>query len=71
MVTNHHILQVFERELQRSEVLTLNEKYALLDGMYDLARHLGHFSSEHALDGIEQKIQLAKALNSIVSRTPR
>lgn len=71
MITNPHILEAFEHELQRSEALSLSEKYALLDGMYELARQLGHFSSDRALEGVEETIQLAKVLNSLVSRTPR
>ncbi len=63
MVTNPHILEAFERDLQRTQNLTLEEKYALLDGMYELAVRLGHFTSDRALEGIENTIQLAKALN--------
>ena len=71
MITNPHILEAFEHDLQRSEALSLEEKYAQLDGMYDFARQLGHFTPARALDGIEETIRLAKALNSLVSRTPQ
>lgn len=71
MVTNSHILEAFEREFQRSEILSLSEKYALLDGMYDLALRLGHFTPERALEGLDETIQFAKALNSLVSKTPQ
>jgi len=71
MVMNPQMLEAFERDLQRTQNLTLEQKYALLDGMYDLAARLGHFTPERALEGIDGTIQLAKALNSLVSRTPR
>jgi hypothetical protein len=69
VVTNPHILEAFERELQRSEILTLSEKYAQLDGMYILAFRLGHFAPERALEGLDETIQFAKALNSLVPGT--
>ena len=71
MITNPQILEAFERDLQRTQILTLEEKYALLDGMYEFAVRLGHFTSERALEGIDDSIRLAKALNSLVSTTPR
>ena len=66
MITEPHILEEFERDLQRNERLTLKEKFALLQGMYELAVNLGHFKRENALEGIEQHIQLASHLNSLV-----
>lgn len=66
MITEPHILEEFERDLQRKDRLTLKEKFALLQGMYELAVKLGHFNSEKALEGIEDDIQLASRLNSIV-----
>lgn len=66
MITGPHILREFERDLQQKERLTLEEKHALLQGMYELAVKLGHFKRENALEGIEHVIQLASRLNSIV-----
>ena len=71
VITNPHILEAFERDFQRSEALSLNEKYAQLDGMYELAFRFGHFSRERALEGLDETIQFAKALNSLVSGTPQ
>ena len=71
VITNPRILEAFEIDLQRTQDLTLEQKYALLDGMYDLAAGLGHFTSERALEGIDDTLRLAKALNSLVSTTSR
>ena len=71
IITNPHILEAFERNLQQTQNLTLREKFALLDGMYELAVHLGHFTPERALDGIDDTIRLAKALDSVASKTPQ
>ncbi len=68
MITRPDILERFERDLQRKEHLTLYEKLALLDGMYELAVKLGHFRRENALEGIEFDIQLAARLNSLVPK---
>jgi hypothetical protein len=70
MITDSHILEEFERNLQRKERLTLTEKFALLQGMYELAVSLGHFKRGNALEGIEHDIQLASRLNSIVPESP-
>jgi hypothetical protein len=45
------------------------ENLRLVDGMYDLARKLGRFTAEDALDGIEKTIRVARAINC-VRRTP-
>jgi len=66
LITEPHVLEEFERDLQRKESLTLMQKFALLQGMYELAVNLGHFKRESALEGIEHDIQLASHLNSLV-----
>jgi hypothetical protein len=37
----------------------------LADGMYELARKLGQFKEEDALDGIEKNIRLVALLNRV------
>jgi len=53
-------------EYERSHPLTLKQKYRLLDGMYDLAKRFGHFRPENAMEGIENKIEIARILNGKV-----
>ena len=41
------------------------ENLRLVDGMYQLARTLGHFTADDALDGIEDTIRLADILHRV------
>jgi hypothetical protein len=68
MVTNPHLLDAFEREITRTNSLTLNQRFRILDGMYELARTFGHFSHDRVLEGIEHDIEMAKILNEYVQR---
>jgi hypothetical protein len=61
--------QAFEHELIAKQKLDFAENLRLVDGMYDLARKLGKFTAEDALDGIEKTIRVARAINC-VRRTP-
>lgn len=61
--------QAFEYELIAKQKLDYAENLRLVDGMYDLARQLGKFTAEDALDGIEKTIRVARAINC-VRRTP-
>jgi hypothetical protein len=71
MVTNPDRLEKFERSFQRAEDLPLQKKLSLLDGMYNLAREYGHFSTDKPLEGIETVVRLAASLHSLVRTTPR
>ena len=57
--------QAFEHELIAKQKLDYAENFRLVDSMYDLARKLGKFTAEDALDGIEDTIRLAKAIHSL------
>ena len=61
--------EAFERDLISKQKLDYAENLRLVDGMYDLARKLGKFTAEDALDGIEKTIRVAKVINC-VRRTP-
>ena len=61
--------RAFEAQLSSGETLNLAEKFRILDGMYELARKLGKFTSEDAMDGIEKTLRVARVINS-VRRTP-
>jgi hypothetical protein len=47
------------------EQLTLEEKFAILNGMYELACTLGVFPLKDPLDGIEDDIRLSRILKSV------
>jgi hypothetical protein len=69
MVTNPLQLDELLISFQYEEALTFAKKVALLEGMYQLARDLGQFSPDRALEGIEHDIQLAASLHSLVRPT--
>jgi hypothetical protein len=70
MITNSTIVTKFEIEQLREETLTLSEKFAILNGMYELAVTLHRFPPANILEGIEHSIHLAKILNSRVPKNP-
>ena len=57
--------EAFERDLISKQKLDYAENLRLVDGMYDLARKLGKFTAEDALDGIEKTIRLAAMLHRV------
>lgn len=61
--------RAFEAEWARSHPTDHAENLRLADGMYQLARALGHFTPDDALDGLEDTIRLASLLHR-VRRTP-
>jgi hypothetical protein len=68
MITNPEILVKFEGDQLRGETLTLPEKFAILNGMFELAVSLHRFPPTDILEGIEHSIHLAKILNSRVPK---
>jgi len=71
MIANTKRLKEFEQSFQRVENLTLDQKLRILDGMYRIARRMGHFAPEDILEGIQEKTAIAAALHSLVRTTPR
>ncbi len=65
MIKDEKLLLEFEKEQLRKENLTLEEKYKILDVLYEEAVYMGILPSEDPLEGIEDKIRLAKILNEL------
>ena len=61
--------QAFENAWIASQKPDYAQNLRLVEGMYQLARSLGKFTIDDALDGIEKNIRLATVL-SRVPRTP-
>jgi hypothetical protein len=57
--------EAFERDLISKQKVDYAENLRLVDGMYELARKLGKFTAEDALDGIEKTIRVAKVMNGV------
>ena len=71
MITNPELVSQSELEYLRNEELTVQQRFAILEGLYQLAVKAGHFRPGQILDGIENDIALARALNSDVRIPPR
>lgn len=65
MIKNERILKKFEDDFKRQEKMDLEEKYRILDAMYEEAVALGVFPPEDPLEGIDVKIKLARVMNSV------
>lgn len=66
MITNSDIVMKFEQEQLKAEDLSLSEKFAILNGMYELAVSLHRFPPTDILEGIGDSIRLSTILNSNV-----
>lgn len=69
MVKNVKTFQRFQDAFISNADLSIQEKYKILESMYEQARALGHFKGQNALDGLEVDIRIARAVNH-VSRPP-
>jgi hypothetical protein len=65
MVQNSASWEAFENAWIASQKPDHAQNLRLLDGMYELARTLGQFKDEDALDGIEKNIRLVALLNRV------
>jgi hypothetical protein len=65
MFKPHPWLEAFEREQSRKEPPDYRRNLRLYEAMYEHARRLGVLPPADPLEGIEHKIHLAKALNSV------
>jgi hypothetical protein len=51
--------------------LTLEERFRILNALYEEARLFGHFDKDDLLLGLEDDVRLAAMLNANVSNPPR
>ena len=65
MIKDEQRWRQFKRELIRSQELTIEQKYKILNALLHEARALGVFPPKDPLEGIEIKIKLAKIINAI------
>ncbi|MBP1732454.1 MAG: hypothetical protein H6Q55_2883 [Deltaproteobacteria bacterium] len=71
MIKNSSYYDSFKRRALAGETLTLDQKYKILEALYEEARRLGQFGNDDLLLGIQDDIRLAAALNANVSNPPR
>ncbi len=65
MIKNPDIFRDFEDRWIAAQKPDFAENLRILDGMYQLARSLGHFSGDNPLEGIEKNIRIASILNRV------
>ncbi len=71
MITNPSSYAAFKLKAMSEEKLTLEDKYRILEALYEEARQLGWFGTSDLLMGLHHDIRLAAALNANVSNPPR
>jgi hypothetical protein len=71
VITNSSIYALWKARAAASETLTLEDKYRILEGLYDEARRLGAFGKSDLMLGLQADIRLAAALNANVSDPSR
>lgn len=71
MIKNYDEFRKFEVQFLRNEKLSVEQRFAILEGLYRMAVRFGHFKQDDILNGIENDIWLAKALNTDVRIPPR
>lgn len=63
MIQNAKIFYEWENRWIANDRLMLEQKFRILNGMYEEARSLGVFPPKDPLEGIDHKIYFARALN--------
>lgn len=65
MIKNVEMFRRFEADWIAGQKPDFAENMRILDGMYELARKLGHFSGDNPLEGIEKNIRIASIINRV------
>ena len=63
MIKNPEIWQKFEEDYIKSQKVDIEENYRIFKMLYKEARRLGKIPTEDPLEGIEDKIRLARIMN--------
>ncbi|MGB2959586.1 MAG: hypothetical protein WBG01_07870 [Bacteroidota bacterium] len=71
MITDPKQVSAFDAASRAKDDLSLAQKYAILEGLYQEARRMGYFTQKDLLEGIDDDIRLAALLNGNVSVPPR
>lgn len=71
MITDPTAYASFKSRSLADQVLDLDEKYRILDALYQEARSLGSFGKRDLLLGLEDDVRLAACLNANVSDASR
>ena len=62
---NREEFEKFEKKILEKEVLTLDEKYKILDAMYKEAIFLRILPPKDPLEGLDELIEFVRVINSV------
>ena len=62
---DYELLRQTERRILSDEVLDPEQNYMLFEAMIDFAKEAGVFPSKDPLEGLQQKIEFVKRLQSV------
>jgi hypothetical protein len=71
MITDPSAYASYKRRFMADQVLDLDERYGILEALYQEARLLGGFTERDLMLGLEDDVRLATALSANVSNPPR
>jgi len=61
MITNPRLLEHFNASFLVAHPLTIEQKFAILQGLYDQAVAFGHFTEKDLHEGLENDVQLSRS----------
>lgn len=67
MISNPHLVRAFEREQIRRTPADFKHNLRIVEALYDEACLLGVWPPSDPLDGIENCVQLSRALNALTT----
>lgn len=67
MIKNATILEQFEKEFALNNSLSIEQKFAIVDGLWCEGMLLGVLPPENLLEGIEIDIRISRILNCLKS----
>ena len=69
MIKNPKKLEEFEQNLIIKDKTSINEKFRLMDALFEEARALRIFPLKDPLEGLDTDIKVAKVINSVRKST--
>jgi hypothetical protein len=71
MITDSKLILKFEKEFSAKDLLSLDQKFNIIESLYRQSCSFGHFTNADLLDGLEVDVELARKLNINVSISSR
>jgi len=65
MIKNPEYIESFEKKLIKNSKVDIEKNFQIVESLYKEAVELGIFPPKDPLEGIETKIKIAKAINSV------